>query len=129
MAVDEERLEAAARNSAGEKEEQRRVRLHGARGSAELREVASGFAAQGLWLRNGKVRSQVSGIDRSRFPERRKLGKLGEEENEEGEPAIEPRKECTDLGLDLGEREEQVVCHASALALAMTDEARREVEM
>ena len=29
--------------------------------------------------------------------------------------------ECTDLGLDLGEREEQFVCHASALA--MTDEA------
>ena len=36
---------------------------------------------------------------------------------------------CTDLGLDLGEREEQVVYHASALALAMTDEARREAEM
>ena len=29
----------------------------------------------------------------------------------------------------MGEREEQVVCHASALALAMTDEARREAEM
>ena len=46
-----------------------------------------------------------------------------------GEPAIERRREYTDLGLDLGEREEQVVCHASALALAMTDEARREAEM
>ena len=57
------------------------------------------------------------------------LGKLGEEEDEEDEPAIERRRECTDLGLDLGEREEQVVCHASALALAMTDEARREGEM
>ena len=42
---------------------------------------------------------------------------------------IEQRRECTDLGLDLGEREEQVVCHASALALAMTDEVRREAEM
>ena len=31
--------------------------------------------------------------------------------------------------LDLGEREEQVVCHASASALAMTDKARREAEM
>ena len=50
-------------------------------------------------------------------------------EDEEGEPAIERRRECTDLGLDLGEREEQVVCHASALALAMTDEACREAEM
>ena len=43
---------------------------------------------------------------------------------EEDEPAIEQRRECTDLGLDLGEREEQVVCHASALTLAMTNEAR-----
>ena len=42
---------------------------------------------------------------------------------------IERRRECTDLGLDLGKSEEQVVCHASALALAMTDEARRKVEM
>ena len=44
----------------------------------------------------------------------------------EGEPVIKRRRECTDLGLDLDEREEQVVCHASALVLAMTDEARRE---
>ena len=57
------------------------------------------------------------------------LGKLGEEEDEKEEPATERRREYTDLGLDLGEREEQVVCHASALALAMTDEARREAEM
>ena len=57
------------------------------------------------------------------------MEKLGEEEDEEGEPAIERRRECTDLGLDLGEREEQVVCHTSALALAMTEEARREAEM
>ena len=57
------------------------------------------------------------------------MGKLGEEEDEKKEPVTERRRECTDLGLDLGEREEQVVCHASALALAMTDEARREVEM
>ena len=102
------------------------MRLHRAHGSAELREVASGSATQGLWLRNGKVRRQISGIARSRFPGRRTVGKLGEEE---GEPAIERRRECTDLWLDLGEREEQVVCHASALALAMTDEARREAEM
>ena len=54
------------------------------------------------------------------------MGKLGEEEHEEGEPAIERRRECTDLGFDLGERDEQVVCHASALVLAMTDKARRE---
>ena len=106
------------------------MRLHRARGSAELREVASVFATQSFWLSNGKVGSQVSGIDRNRFPGRRtQLGKLEEEEDEEDEPAIERRRECTDSGLDLGEREEQVVCHASALALAMTDEARREAEM
>ena len=56
------------------------------------------------------------------------MGKLGEKEDEEDEPAIE-RREYTVSGLDLGEREEQVVCHASALALAMTDEARREAVM
>ena len=57
------------------------------------------------------------------------MGKLGEEEDEEGEPAIERRREYTVFGFDLGEREEQVVCHASALVLAMTDKARREAEM
>ena len=62
MVVDEERLEAATRNSAGEKRAKGRVRLHRARGSAQLREVASGSATQDLWLRNGKVESQVSGI-------------------------------------------------------------------
>ena len=105
------------------------MRLHRARGSTELREIASGSATRSLWLRNGKVRPQVSGIDRGRFPWRRAAGGLREEEDEDGEPAIERRRECTDLGLDLGEREEQVVCHASSLALAMTVEARREAEM
>ena len=98
------------------------MRLHRVPCLAELREVASGSTTQGLRLRNGKVGSQVGGIDQSRFPGRRTVGKLGEEE---GEPAIERRRECTDLG----EREEQVVCHYSPLALAMTDEARREAEM
>ena len=51
------------------------------------------------------------------------------EEDEEEEPAIERRREYTVFGFDLGDREEQVVCHASALALAMTDETRREAEM
>ena len=99
-----------------------RVRLLRARGSAELREVASGTAAQGLWMRNGKVRSQVSGKDRSRFPGRGTVRKVRRGERR-------GRRECTDLGLALGEREEQVICHASVLALAMTDEARREAEM
>ena len=104
------------------------MRLFRERGSAEFREVASGSATQGLWLRNGKVRSQVSGIDRSRFPGRRTVREIRVEDEEE-EPAIERRIECTDFGFDLDEREEQVVCHASALALAMTDQARREAVM
>ena len=61
--------------SEGERRAKERVRLHRARGLAELREVASGSAAQSLSLRNGKVGSQVSGIDRSRFPGRRTVGK------------------------------------------------------
>ena len=54
------------------------------------------------------------------------LGKLGEEEDAEEKPTTERRREYTDSGLDLGEREEKVVCHTLALALAMTDEACRE---
>ena len=73
------------------------------------------------------MRSQVSGVGDSLGEEQ--LGKLEEEGDEEREPAIERRREYIVFGFDLGEREEQVVCHASALALAMTDEARREVEM
>ena len=52
------------------------------------------------------------------------LRKLGEEEEE---PATERKREYTEVGSDLGEREEQVVCHASVLN--MTDEARREAKM
>ena len=33
------------------------------------------------------------------------------------------------FGFDLCEKEEQVACHVSALALAMIDEARRDAEM
>ena len=62
--------------SEGERRAKGRVRLHRARGSAELSEVASGSATQGLWLRNRKVRSQVSGIDRNRFPGRKTVGKV-----------------------------------------------------
>ena len=37
------------------------------------------------------------------------MGTLGGEEDEKEEPATERRREYTDLGLDLGEREEQIV--------------------
>ena len=52
------------------------MRLLRVRGSAELGEVVSGSATQGLWLRNGKVGSQVSGIDQSRLPERGTVGEV-----------------------------------------------------
>ena len=55
--------------------------------------------------------------------------KLGGEEVKEEESATERRREYTDFWFDLGEKEEQVVCYASALVLAMRDEARREAEM
>ena len=55
----------AARNSAGKKGgAERRMRLLGARGSAESERVASGSATQGLWLGNRKVGSQVVSEDR-----------------------------------------------------------------
>ena len=115
--------------SGSERRAEGQVRLLMARGSAELREVASGSATQSLWLRNGKVRSQVSGIDRSRFPGRRTVRKVRRGGRRGRRASDRAKKRCTDFGLDLGEREEQVVCHASALALAMTDEARREAVM
>ena len=63
--------------------------------------------------------SQVIGKDRSRFPRRGTVGEV-----KRG-----GRREYTDLGLDFGEREEQVAYHASVFALAMTDEARWEAEI
>ena len=51
-------------------------------------------------MRNGKVGSQVSDIYRSRSLGEEPLGKLGEE----GEPAIERRREYRVFELDWGER-------------------------
>ena len=62
--------------SGRERRAEGRVRLHKARGLAELKVVASGSAGQGLWLRNRKVGPQVSGIDQSRFPGRRAVGEI-----------------------------------------------------
>ena len=50
------------------------MRLLRVRGSAELEKVTSGFATQGLWLRDRKVRSQLIGEDQSRFPGRGTVG-------------------------------------------------------
>ena len=77
------------------------------------------------------MRSQVSGIECSRLPGRKAVSEVrkGGRRTRKASNRAQKRRECTNLALDLGEREEQVVCHASALTLAMTDEARREVEM
>ena len=45
------------------------------------------------------------------------------------EPATKRMREYTDLGLDLGERNEHVACHASGLALALTDKACQKAQM
>ena len=82
------------------------MRIFRARGSAELEQIVSDSATQGLWLGNEKVDSQVVGEDRSRL-----LGKLVDEEEEQ-------RREYKDFGSDLGKRNEHVACHASALVLA-----------
>ena len=73
--------------------------------------------------------SQVVGKDRSRLPGRETVGKVRRGEDDKEEPATERRRKYTYLWLDLGNEEEQVACHASALALAMTDKVCREVEM
>ena len=65
--------------SESERKAKGRMRLLRACGSAKLREVASGSAMQSLWLRNGKVGSQVSGIDQSQFPGRRTAGEIRRE--------------------------------------------------
>ena len=66
MGLATERLEAAARNSAGDKGEQKDDR------------DSSGHVARkdSLWLRDRKVGFQISGEDRSRFPGRGTLGEV-----------------------------------------------------
>ena len=128
VAADEERPEAAARNSAGEKEEQKDERdstEHAARRSPARQPPTPPRRAPGRDTEKRDPRQAAQ--TEAEPPGEEQSGKLGEEEDEEGEPAIERRRERTDSGLDLGEREVQVVRHASAPAT--TDEARREAEM
>ena len=103
------------------------MRLLRAHGSAELEKAASCSATQGLWL--GDRKSGIS-ANRQRLkptPWERNSWKVKRGGRRPGDRTKE--REWTDLGLDLGEREEQAACHASALALAMTDEACRQSEM
>ena len=99
------------------------------RSSAELGKVASGSATQGLWLGDRKVGSQVIGEDRSRLFVRGTVGEIRRGARWEEKPTTEQKREYTDLGINLGEKEEQVACHASALTLVITDEACWEAEI
>ena len=99
------------------------MRLLRARGLADLGKVASGSVTQCFWLGNRKVGSQEVGNNRSRLPGR---GTVLEKLDEEEEPATERRLEGTQILGWIGEREEEVAWHASALALAMRDKVCRE---
>ena len=87
---------------------ERQMRPLEARGTAELRKVASDSATPGLWLRNRKVGSQVIGEYRSRLPGRSTVRKVMEEEDEEEETATERTREYTYSESDLGEREREM---------------------
>ena len=56
------------------------VRLLRARALVELGKVASGSAAQGHWLIDGKVGPQVSGEDRNLLLGRGTVGEVGRED-------------------------------------------------
>ena len=125
VAVDEERLEATARNSAEK------------RGRKKMKKTSQGSWPGGarrssFWLCYAgtlaeRQKSEIFGKQRRpNSLEEEQLGKFGEKEIE---TATEQRRKYTNLGLDLDEREEQVACRDSALALAMTDKAHREAEM
>ena len=76
--MEEERFVVGARNSSGEKGEQKKgLRLFRAHGLVELGKVASGSASQGLWLGDGKVGFQVVGESRSQLPGRGTVGEVG----------------------------------------------------
>ena len=80
----------------------------------------------------GREKSEISGSWRRSKPttrEKEQLGNLEGEEDEIKDLATERKKEHTCLRSAFEERDEHIACHASALVLAMTDEARREEEM
>ena len=105
------------------------MRLLRTSGLAVLGQVVFDSATQGLWLGNRKVGSQVVGVDRSLLPERNILGIMEKRKMKKKKNQQQNEKKCIDLKSDLGERNNHVDCHATALALGSTDEACREAEM
>ena len=102
------------------------MRLLKASGSAKLGKASFWLCHAGLQLGDKKWDLRYLAKTDAYFLREKQLGKLGVEEEE---PETKRRRGFTVVGLDLSERKEQVACHASALALAMTDEACRETEM
>ena len=76
VAEEEGRLMTAARYSLKVKGEQREMTLLMAVSLTEVRHIASCSAAKSLWLKHGKVRPQVVGINRGRFRGKRIVGKV-----------------------------------------------------
>ena len=81
MAVQGERLEAAARSSTGEKAERREKRKESKRMSETPPGTWHGGAQKSSSGSSGslaeKLKSPVSGVDRSRFPGRRTVREVG----------------------------------------------------
>ena len=121
MAVDDERLEATARTSA-EKGEQKDKQDSSGNVARRSWKGSLWLCYAGVWLGDKKVGSQIIGEDR--FPKRRAVGEVRRGGRRANNRA---KKRVYRFRVNLGETEEQVACHASALA--MTDEARQEAEM
>ena len=114
-----ERFVATTRNLAEEKGEQKDER-------EPLRHVAQWSSER--WPLVGRQKYRISGNRQRPKPTSwERTSSVSLEEDEKKEPVTKRRREYTDLWLHLGEREEQVACHASALA--MTDKTCREAEM
>ena len=105
------------------------MKLLRARGSAELGKIASGCSTQGLLLGNTKVGSQVIGEDQSRLPERETVGEVRRGRRRGRRASHKTKEKINRCRVDFKQERKPVACDASALDLAMTDEARREAEM
>ena len=74
--------------------------------------------SKGFWVEKWDCRCEKSWFAQSTWVQ---LGKFGRsDEDEEGDPEMEKSKEKISLGRVLGERQKQVFCHDSALALEIT---------
>ena len=87
------------------------------------RKVASGSIAQGFWLRDRKVGSQVISEDRSRPWERNSWGSYGRKKKGQRQDERESTQIQVKFGLEKG------ASSLPCLSLGDDSEARREAEM